>query len=42
MKGKMWNEESEFDESKDKTKFRDYEAACDRVKNFYKEQHGSL
>ncbi|PPQ88784.1 hypothetical protein CVT25_010470 [Psilocybe cyanescens] len=39
MKGKMWNEESEFDEAKDKTKFRDYEAACDRVKNFYKEQH---
>ncbi|GLB05196.1 hypothetical protein AtubIFM57258_011232 [Aspergillus tubingensis] len=32
-------EESEFDKSKDKTKFRQYEDACDRVKNFYKEQH---
>ncbi|KAH9478597.1 Inositol oxygenase [Psilocybe cubensis] len=39
IKGKMWNEQSEFDEAKDKSKFRDYEAACDRVKNFYKEQH---
>jgi hypothetical protein len=25
---------------KDKTQFRDYENACDRVKTFYKEQHG--
>lgn len=32
-------EESEFDKSKDKTVFRQYEDACDRVKNFYKEQH---
>ncbi|PWY70070.1 inositol oxygenase [Aspergillus eucalypticola CBS 122712] len=32
-------EESEFDKNKDKTKFRQYEDACDRVKNFYKEQH---
>ncbi|OJK03687.1 hypothetical protein ASPACDRAFT_1863152 [Aspergillus aculeatus ATCC 16872] len=32
-------EESEFDKEKDKTKFRQYEDACDRVKNFYKEQH---
>lgn len=32
-------EESEFDKSKDKTGFRQYEDACDRVKNFYKEQH---
>lgn len=30
---------SEFDKDKDKTQFRQYEAACDRVKNFYKEQH---
>ncbi|KAL2004431.1 hypothetical protein VTN02DRAFT_42 [Thermoascus thermophilus] len=30
---------SEFDKDKDKTLFRQYEAACDRVKNFYKEQH---
>lgn len=40
LKGKTWNEESEFDASKDKTQFRQYEDACDRVKNFYKEQHG--
>ncbi|KAF8878471.1 inositol oxygenase [Gymnopilus junonius] len=39
LKGKMWNEQSEFDEGKDKSKFRDYESACDRVKTFYKEQH---
>lgn len=32
-------EESEFDKEKDKTGFRQYEDACDRVKNFYKEQH---
>lgn len=32
-------DESEFDKNKDKTQFRQYEAACDRVKNFYKEQH---
>ncbi|KAK3044481.1 hypothetical protein LTS18_001181, partial [Coniosporium uncinatum] len=32
-------EQSEFDASKDKTQFRQYEAACDRVKNFYREQH---
>lgn len=38
----MWNEKPEFDETKDKTQFRDYDAACDRVKNFYKEQHGML
>ncbi|EJD45331.1 myo-inositol oxygenase [Auricularia subglabra TFB-10046 SS5] len=34
-----WNEKSEFDSKKDKTAFRQYEAACERVKNFYKEQH---
>ena len=32
-------EKSKFDEDKDKTQFRNYEDACDRVKNFYKEQH---
>lgn len=32
-------EASEFDANKDKTQFRQYEDACDRVKNFYKEQH---
>ncbi|RDL36708.1 HD-domain protein [Venustampulla echinocandica] len=36
-KGMM--EKSEFDANKDKTQFRQYEDACDRVKSFYKEQH---
>ncbi|KAF8632331.1 hypothetical protein AX15_001920 [Amanita polypyramis BW_CC] len=39
IKGKLWNEESEFDKKKDKSNFRDYESACDRVKAFYREQH---
>ncbi|KAF5343443.1 hypothetical protein D9758_011836 [Tetrapyrgos nigripes] len=39
LKGKLWDDQSEFDQEKDKTQFRDYEGACDRVKNFYKEQH---
>jgi len=30
---------SKFDSAKDKTQFRQYEDACDRVKNFYQEQH---
>lgn len=32
-------EQSQFDADKDKTQFRQYEEACDRVKNFYREQH---
>lgn len=32
-------EKSKFDSEKDKTQFRQYEEACDRVKNFYREQH---
>jgi hypothetical protein len=40
QKLKLWDEESEFDAQKDKARFRQYEDACDRVKNFYKEQHG--
>jgi inositol oxygenase len=32
-------DQSEFDAEKDKTQFRKYEEACDRVKNFYREQH---
>ncbi len=32
-------EASKFDAEKDKTQFRQYETASDRVKNFYKEQH---
>lgn len=31
--------QSQFDAEKDKTQFRQYEEACDRVKNFYREQH---
>lgn len=31
--------QSKFDADKDKTQFRQYDEACDRVKNFYKEQH---
>ncbi|KAI0692894.1 myo-inositol oxygenase [Cytidiella melzeri] len=37
--GKAWDEESSFDANKDKAAFRQYEDACDRVKQFYKEQH---
>jgi inositol oxygenase len=40
QKLKLWDDASEFDEEKDKACFRQYEDACDRVKNFYKEQHG--
>lgn len=32
-------EKSQFDAEKDKAQFRQYEEACDRVKNFYREQH---
>ena len=32
-------EKSQFDAEKDKSQFRQYETACDRVKNFYREQH---
>jgi inositol oxygenase len=31
--------QSQFDAEKDKTQFRQYEEACDRVKKFYREQH---
>ncbi|KAI1283878.1 DUF706-domain-containing protein [Xylaria sp. FL0933] len=34
-----WTSQSKFDSEKDKTQFRQYEDACDRVKAFYKEQH---
>lgn len=36
---KQMSDASEFDAEKDKTKFRQYEEANDKVKNFYKEQH---
>ncbi|KAH7929955.1 DUF706-domain-containing protein [Leucogyrophana mollusca] len=39
LKAKLWDDKSEFDSSKDKKSFRQYESACDRVKAFYKEQH---
>ncbi|KAI0148849.1 DUF706-domain-containing protein [Xylariaceae sp. FL1272] len=38
-KQENFNSKSKFDSEKDKTQFRQYEDACDRVKNFYKEQH---
>jgi inositol oxygenase len=37
IKEKAMHEASEFDAEKDKTQFRQYEEACDRVKSFYKE-----
>jgi inositol oxygenase len=40
LKSKTWNDESVFDAAKNKAQFRQYEDACDRVKGFYKEQHG--
>jgi len=40
LKTKTWNDQSEFDAAKDKGQFRQYEDACDRVKEFYREQHG--
>ncbi|KDQ09639.1 hypothetical protein BOTBODRAFT_164606 [Botryobasidium botryosum FD-172 SS1] len=39
IKGKIWDAASEFDAGKDKSKFRQYVDACDRVKAFYAEQH---
>ena len=39
VKEKGLYEKSKFDADKDKTKFRQYEEACDRVKSFYREQH---
>ncbi|KAI0376917.1 DUF706-domain-containing protein [Hypomontagnella monticulosa] len=40
LKGQAkFDDKSQFDSEKDKTQFRQYEEACDRVKNFYKEQH---
>ena len=42
QKLKLWDGQSDFDTEKDKTQFRRYEEACDRVKSFYKEQHGEI
>jgi inositol oxygenase len=38
-KEKIIFEKSKFDAEKDKTQFRQYVDACDRVKSFYREQH---
>ncbi|KAK0471015.1 inositol oxygenase [Armillaria novae-zelandiae] len=35
----VWDSKSEFDKGVDKTRFRQYNDACDRVKGFYLEQH---
>jgi inositol oxygenase len=36
IKGKPnFDDQSEFDAAKEKENFRNYETACDRVKNFY-------
>ena len=40
LKGKLWHAEAEVEPTKDKDSFRQYDTACDRVKSFYKEQHG--
>lgn len=40
LKGKLWDEEPEPVATKDKNSFRQYDSACERVKAFYKEQHG--
>lgn len=39
VKERDLHEPSEFDLKKDKSQFRQYEEACDRVKGFYREQH---
>ena len=37
-----WDDGSTFDKEKQKDDFRQYDDACDRVKEFYREQHGTL
>lgn len=39
LKQRLWDDKSEFDTDKDKSLFRQYEDACEHVKNFYREQH---
>ncbi|KAK1922403.1 myo-inositol oxygenase [Papiliotrema laurentii] len=39
LKQLEYDDASKFDAAKDKENFRRYEEACDRVKNFYAEQH---
>jgi hypothetical protein len=42
LKCRKWDDKSVFDQEKDKSKFRVYETACNRVKAFYEEQHSQL
>ncbi|CAH0055745.1 unnamed protein product [Clonostachys solani] len=39
LQGADYTTHSAFHSEKDKTTFRQYESACDRVKDFYREQH---
>jgi len=39
VSARAWDDTADFDAQKDKQAFRQYEDACDRVKNFYREQH---
>ena len=36
-----WDDDSVFDQQKEKDNFRQYDEACDHVKEFYREQHGT-
>jgi len=36
-----WDDDSLFDQAKEKDGFRQYDDACDHVKEFYREQHGT-
>lgn len=36
-----WDDDSVFDKEKEKDRFRQYDDACDHVKAFYREQHGT-
>ena len=45
MKGEPpldWAAEVNVEATKDKAEFRNYDDACERVKAFYKEQHGAF
>ncbi len=42
LKGRKWDAETDFDKDKNKSTFWNYDAACDHVKAFYREQHGEL
>ena len=42
LKGMLWDSEVQFSKEKDTSAFRQYLDACDRVKLFYQEQHGSF